>query len=134
MNNDIGLILLGGEPDATTGFRVFRGIREEVHRDLLKANRVRLHAESSGAEGDEKLVLPLLDERPDGVDGTVEYRADVDDFLAKLNFALADAGDVEQIVDEPGELFDLPLDDLRRPLERLVKFGLSCHEHGIADG
>ena len=79
-------------------------------------------------------MLPLLDERPDGLDGTVEDRADVDDFLAKLNFPSADAGDVEQVVNEPGELFDLPLDDLRGPLERLVKFGLSCDEHGVADG
>ena len=49
-------------------------------------------------------MLPLLDERPHGLDGVADDGAGVDEFLAELDLALGDAGDVQQVVDEVGEV------------------------------
>ena len=65
-----------------------------------------------------ELVLPLLDERADrSRRHWSRIGASVDELLAELDLAAGDPGDVEQVVDQPGEVLDLPLDDVRRPVE-----------------
>ena len=66
-------------------------------------------------------MLPLLDERPDGLDGVVEDGgvASMSSFC-EVDLAPGDAGDVEQVVDEAGEVLDLPVDDVPAPFEVLL--------------
>ena len=49
-------------------------------------------------------MLPLVDERPDGLDGLMDDACGVDQLPAELDLALRDAGDVEQVVDEDPEV------------------------------
>ena len=50
-------------------------------------------------------------------------RVDVDALPAELNLVLGDARDVEQTIDHPDQVTDLPVDDLGRPHGRLVARG-----------
>ena len=95
---------------------VLGGVGEEVDEDLLEPRRVGLEPEVAAVDRDaSSVVLPLLDERPDGLDGLVEDRRGVDDLRPEADLAAGDPGDVEQVVDEPGEVLDLPLDDVHGP-------------------
>ena len=53
----------------------------------------------------------------------------------EVDLALADPGDVEQVVHQPGHLLDLMLDHSRGPLELGIGRALDAEDlHGIADG
>ena len=54
--------------------------------------------------------------------------------LAQLQLVAGDAGDVQQVVDQPGQVLDLPLDHVAAPAElRLVRPLEAQHLHGVAD-
>ena len=54
--------------------------------------------------------------------------------LSEPNLAARDAGDIEQVVDEPDELSHLPLDDVARPVAALLVGGQLEDGHGVVDG
>ena len=58
----------------------------------------------------------------------------VEHFLAELDLALGDAGDVEQIIDDDAEVEDLAVDDLVTPGDVVLGVGLAGDGDGIADG
>ena len=62
----------GDELDAAPGRRVLGGVGQEVDEDLLQPGRVGLEPQVRGREREQQLVLPLLDERPHGLDGVAE--------------------------------------------------------------
>ena len=61
------------------GWRVLGGVGQEVHEDLLQPRRVGVEPQVGGREREQQLVLPLLDERPDGLDGLMDEARGVDD-------------------------------------------------------
>src|SRR5262249_19519618 len=70
--------------------------------------------------------------RPGGV---VEHRGELDPLAPQLNGAAADAGQVEQVVDQVGEPAHLPLDDLPRPPPGALRgSGAAQHLGGVAQG
>ena len=85
-------------------------------------------------ERDAQLVLPLLQERADGLDGTADDRREVERLLPEADLPPGDAGDVQQVVDQPGEVLHLPLDDLLRPFEVLLRLQLAEELGGVVDG
>jgi hypothetical protein len=70
---------------------VLGGVIEEVDDDLFQA------AVDRQNEG----MPSQIDQRLDRLSGTVEDRGGVEDFAAELDLAEVDAGDVEQVVDQP---------------------------------
>ena len=54
-------------------------------------------------------------------------------FLAKLDLPLRDTGDIQEVVDEMGEVVDLAADDLPAPLEVLDAAGELGDGDGVAD-
>jgi hypothetical protein len=83
---------------------------------------------------DAQCVPPLVDERPGRLNRLVENRARVHEILPQANLPARDAGDVEQVVDEPDELPHLPLDDIARPVAALLVGGQLEDGHRIIDG
>ena len=79
-------------------------------------------------------MLPLFDERPHGLDGVPEDGPRIDDFLAELNLALSDAGDVQEVLDEVGEVLDLPGGDVPAPFEVLPRARAGRERDGVPDG
>ena len=72
--------LPGRDRDASALLGVLRGVGQEVPDDLLQPRRVGVHVHRPGGELDRQLVLPLLDEGPDGLDGPVDDGGHVHDF------------------------------------------------------
>ncbi len=56
----------------------------------------------------------LVDERARALNSPLDDGAQNERLLAKLDLAARDARDVEEVVDQPGHVLDLPLDDLAR--------------------
>ena len=67
------------------------------------------------------MVLALIDERSDGLDRLLDDRFDVQQLVPQLDLAVDDARDVEQVVDEPTQMLDLPLNDLLAPAQVLLR-------------
>src|SRR5512135_2111954 len=82
----------------------------------------------------QEFVLPLLNERPHGLDRVPEDGPCIDDFLAELNLALIDAGHVQEAVDEVGEVLDLAGSDVPAPFEILPRARAGRERDGIPDG
>ena len=85
-------------------------------------------------ERGEELVLPLVDERADRLDGLVEDAGRVEKFFLQANLAAGDPGDVEQVVDQADELPHLPFDDFLGEIDILGVVGHLEDGDGVADG
>ena len=79
-------------------------------------------------------MLPLLDDRPHGLDGVVEDGGRFDECLPEVNLPPSDAGDVQQVVDEVGEGADLPGGDVLAPFEGLLGARAGGDGDGVLDG
>ena len=77
------------------------GIRIEAHGLLGESNR--------------ELVLPLVHEVADARDRSGNDRPELQRLQANLDLAQRDSGDIEQVVDQAGEVLDLSIDDLPGP-------------------
>ena len=77
----------------------------------------------------------FVDQSAHGLDRPPEHVGGVEKFLAQLHLAARDARHVEQIVDEPGKLPQLPLDNLHAPRHILGR-GLAAvgQGDGVANG
>ena len=94
---------------------VLGGVVEQVGQDLLEPGRVRLDEQRLGGHRYCQLVPLPFDERTSGFHGAADESRQVDDFLAQLDLAPADARHVEQVVDQPGHVLDLALDHVPGP-------------------
>ena len=70
-------------------------------------------AVSGTLEGE--IVPSGLDQRPAGLDPRTHHRDEIERLRLELDLPARDPGDVEQIVDEPGQLIDLSLDQIPAP-------------------
>ena len=114
---------------------VLGGIVQQVQEDLSEARRVRLQRDRLWRHRDRQLVAPLLDQWPAGFDGAAHHRHQVQPLLAEFDLAPADAGNVEQIVHQPGHLPHLAVDHVPGPLQLRHGWALGTQDlHGIGDG
>jgi hypothetical protein len=75
-----------------------------------------------------------LDQRPRHDQSLIHGAGQRVGFLAQCDLAARDAGNIEQIVDQPGQMDDLPLDDFLRPTyPRLGRFQAGEDMGGVAD-
>jgi hypothetical protein len=134
---DHGLVALPGRRhlDVAARHGVFGGVVEEVRDHLLEPGGVGLQADGLGGRIDRQLVGTALDQGADPFDGALEDGAQVHDLLPQADAAAGDAGDVEQVVHQPGEVLDLALHHLARGLEGGVdRLDLAHQLDGVADG
>ena len=71
----------------------------------------------SGSAGGETVSSwrRAVEGRPVRLDGALEDGFDVDHLAGEVDLAAGDPGDVEQVVDQPGQVLGLAVDDLPRP-------------------
>ena len=110
----------GRESDVAAGLGVLGRVGQEVADDLFEPGRVGVDPEVAPVEVKLQRVLPLGDQGAGGLDGVVEGRGRLDSTAAELDLAAGDPRDVEQVVDQPGEVADLAADDLHRPVDVLA--------------
>ena len=120
------------DPAAVAG--VLGRVVQDVRQDLREPGLVGLHPERfPGALHGEDLAAGL-DERPAGLHGVGDDRRDVEGLLVELDLAAGDPRDVEEVVDEPDHLLDLPVDHVARPAEvDVVDAELLEELDGVAD-
>ena len=129
------LVLDGGtEPDLPPFAGVLHGVVQEVAEDLLQPRRVGVqeHRGLGRWERDGQIVALGRDQRLDALDGVGDERLRRDQLAAEHDLAPGDPRDVEQVVDEPGHVPDLPAHELDRPVEvslALVLLGVPLAEH-----
>ena len=114
--------------------RVLGRVVEQICHDLLEPSRihiepVRLHDRYSTESSCSRAWISSSDRG----DGLLDDRPDVHDLLLELDLPARDAGDVQQVVDEPGQVLHLAFDDLRRPFMVLSSRGSLQDLSGIAD-
>ena len=132
-DDDLLALPLRGEPDPAAALGVLRGVGQQVQDDLLDPRRVDVERQLAPLDRDAEGVPPLVDERPGRLDRLVEDRARVHEVLPEPDLPARDARDVEQVVDEPDELPDLPLDDVAGPVAALLVGGHLEDGHGVVD-
>jgi hypothetical protein len=93
---------------------VFAGVGEEVAENLFEARRVGLQKYRLGGHRERQLLVAR------GTAGAREACGGGEDGLERhwlfpqLDFPLGDARDIQQVVNHPAHVFDLPADDALR--------------------
>jgi hypothetical protein len=100
--------------DAPALGRELRGVVQQVRQHLRQPVDVAGHDEPDRAR-DAQLVAARLDQRHRGLDRARHHVAQLDRMPFDHDLALRDAADVEQVVDEPRQVRDLPLDHAGGP-------------------
>ncbi len=115
-----GRLDLGGEHDAAAFRRVLGRVVEQVHEHLRQAYQVGLENHWMGGKLDRQVVAELFDEWPAALEGTLDDFGQGDPAPAELELAAADAGNIEQVVDQASQMVHLPFDDVEAPLHVAV--------------
>jgi hypothetical protein len=100
----------GRDPDLPARVRVGSGIVQQVREHLPQTDNVAIDRQRGIRQRDLHPVLASPDERPRRLDGMVDDGTQIDQLPPQNDPACGDAGHVEQIVDQPGQLLDLALD------------------------
>ena len=80
-------------------------------------------------------MAEFLDERSGGLDRARDHRVQSNIVALERDLSPGNARDIEQIVDEPHHVIDLPLDDVARALVLRVRQPVNLHQlHGRPDG
>src|SRR5512132_3988154 len=103
-----------GHADFSTPRRVLECVVQKIVDDLCQANRIGQDVQRFGLQIHFELVSSAFGERPRGVYGLTDQRRDLDLALAKLDAVMRDPAQIEQVVDEPYELLQLPLHRVER--------------------
>src|SRR5204862_6545904 len=105
--------------DATAVGGVLHRVPEEIPDDLLQAQVIAVDEDLTGIEDDLQLDELRLCREPNGVDGGLNHRCQCDRFDRQAQGAIDDAGDVQQVIDEPSLLERAPADILNRTVRWL---------------
>ena len=109
------LLALEDERDLATRRRIFGGVGQQVHEDLLQAHRIGFYVHRFRRQHDLERMLPLLDQRSDTFHRIDDRRRNQQPLFAQLGLALIEAPDVEQVINQPSHVLSLSFDDSPRP-------------------
>ena len=90
-----------GQLDGIVGLRILRRVRQEIHEDLLQADGVPVDGNLRRRGLDHERLPRGVDLRTHDIDGIGDHAAQIEAFLAQLDFAARHSGDVEQIFEQP---------------------------------
>ncbi len=122
-HQDVVPLFFGGQADLAALGAVFDGVSQKIGKDLVEADRIGRCIERRLGFGHRYPAAPGRIDLFQGPDGVPRTPADVHGRFIERDLAPGDPGDVQQIVHQPPEQFDLPLDDLVRPVTgRLFPF------------
>ncbi len=124
---------LGREPDVPAALGVLGGVGEQVDHDLLDARRIGAKRQLSLEELGDQGVFSFCDERSHRFDGLLQDRAGIDELPFQADLPAGDPGDVEQVIDQPGELPRLTVDDVLREIDVLEVARHLEDRDGVAD-
>src|SRR3954462_3015381 len=110
-DDDLVALAPAGEGDPPARVRVLRGVGEQVREHLGEPHRIAVDDETRGGNVERKVMAVLLEERTRDLDGLPDHFVELDRRSLELDLPPRDPGNVEEIVDQPGEVPDLPLDD-----------------------
>jgi hypothetical protein len=99
------------------GRGVFAGVAQQIGEDLLQTGRVGLERQRLLRQRYVQSVLPFFQVGTHPLQAALQHRGKVERPLAQLDLALRDARDVEQVIDEPYQVVDLPLHNAHQPLD-----------------
>ena len=100
------------ELDAALLRRVLGGVGQEVDQRLGQPGGVAAQRHRLVRHLDDELVAAAVDRVARRLDAEPDHLAIVDQLVAQPDLAGGDAADVEQVVDEVGQLAELPVDDV----------------------
>ena len=128
------VFVLRPDGNAAVVRRVFCGIAQEIHKDLLEPRGVSGDAELA-PDGAREAVPPLHEERPRYGDRALQHGDEIERFHAQLDAPAIDARHVEEIVHHPGKLLALVVDHVRGPPGAFQVPGpLVADLHRVPDG
>ena len=116
-DHDLVPLARPGERDPSRLVGVLGRVGQQVGEHLLEPGRVGVGRQGRRRERDAQGLALLVDQRADDLDGAVDDVADVERLAPQDDLALGDPRDVEQVVDQPGELPGLAVDDVAGPLQ-----------------
>jgi hypothetical protein len=93
----------------TTTVGELAGVVQQIADDLSQSDRVRIQVHGHGWQREGQFLVLALQDRAHGVHDVVHDGRQVDPLGAKLDLASTDATGVEQVIDQPDHLADLPL-------------------------
>ena len=133
----VGLVLRAGELDDAPRLGVARGVVQQVREHLREPHRVRDDLAGRLEELDAELVPTLLDRGLAEGDGLGHDVVQPHPLGSELNLPGVDARQVEQVVDQAGEVTRLSFDGLRGALDagfgRVTEEQLE-HAEAVHDG
>jgi hypothetical protein len=106
------------ELDPAARLRVLDRVAQQVAEHLHQARAISLDKHGLGRAVDAQLVLVFHERRLDRLDGPADDRAHLQAFHVEIDRAAGDPRDIEQVVDQLGEVQHLTLDDLAGPGDR----------------
>ena len=101
--------------DLSAALRVAGGVGEQVRHHLGEPHRIAVDPQPFIGDLEGEVVIALLEEIARHLDRLGDHLGDFDPLLAQLHLPAGDLRDVEEIVDQPGEVIDLSLDHLLFP-------------------
>jgi hypothetical protein len=114
------------EPDAAAARRVLRGIADEIRLNLLQACGIADDVHRLIRHVDRQVGLALDEKRPQRLDRGARRIAKIEQRIAQDDAAVRDPRHVEEIVEQPGHVLRLTVDDLCRlataSVERRLQF------------
>ncbi len=112
---------------------VLGGVDQQVRHHLLETDGVGVDPDRLGSDVDLEDVPALLDHRPRRLDRPGHDRPDGDPFGTEPDAAPLDPREIEQVVDQHGQVRGLSVDDLERPVEHGFAPRLAAEPDGVAD-
>src|SRR5690606_30443914 len=132
--DDAAVIDRDAELDPAVLGRVLRRVVQHIAENLAEPRVVTEYPDRRlGHVHDECMALGV-DERANGLDAVRYDAPELYGLAIEVDLTERDSGYIEQIVDEPRKMIDLPLDDLANPDDtRVARRDLAEHLRGRCD-
>jgi hypothetical protein len=117
-HDDLAALHLAGQPDATSGLGVLRGVVQQIQEHLGQPDQIAVEVHRLRRQRDAQFEAALVDEGAARLDRPVDDLGQLDAPVAKLQRVARDAGDVDEVVDEPRQVVHVTLDEVPAPAER----------------
>jgi hypothetical protein len=96
-------------------------VADHVGKHLGESWRITIHEQRLRRDLEVEAMAFQLEQRASDLDGAGDRSSHIDDLALQLELAARDARDVEQIVDESGQVMDLALDHLKLAGRLLIR-------------